>query len=70
MRYDGFRERGVRAGSGVVGRMPAVRAAAQAIGNALVEEGRQRHALALKALVMNLRLPDSLEWRANQAAAA
>jgi len=26
--------------------------------------------LALKTLVMNLRLPDFLEWRANQAIAA
>jgi len=70
MRYGGFRERGIQVGSGVV------KGGCQQFGRRPGRSGTRRsergaNAMrALKTLVMNLRLPDFLEWRTNQAMAA
>ncbi len=70
MRHDGFRERGVRAGSGVVeGGCRRFGLRTERSGTRRAERGANAM-LALKALVMNLRLPGFLEWQANQAVAA
>ncbi len=70
MRHDAFRERGVRAGSGVVeGGCRRFGLRTERSGTRRAERGANAM-LALRALVMNLRLPGFLEWRANQAAAA
>jgi len=70
MRYDGFRERGIQVGSGVVEsgcrtfgpppRRPGTRWSRRGA-NAM---------LALKGCVLNLRLHDPRDWKANQAVAA
>ncbi len=70
MRYDEYRERGIQVGSGVV------EAGCRAFGPPLKRPGTRwsrrgaNAMLALKGCVLNLRLPDFLEWRANQAMAA
>ncbi len=70
MRYDEYRARGIQVGSGVV------EAGCRTFGLRLKRSGARwskrgaNAMLALKTLVMNLRLPDFLEWRANQAIAA
>ena len=70
MRYDGFRQRGVQVGSGVL------EGGCRQFGPPLKRSGTRRSKwganamLALKSCVMNLRLPDLHEWRANQAIAA
>ncbi len=70
MRYDEYRARGMQVGSGVV------EAGCRTFGLRLKRpgtrwSGRGANAmLALKGCVMNLRLPDLLDWRANQALAA
>ncbi len=70
MRHGGFRERGVRAGSGVVeGGCRRFGLRTERSGTRRAERGANAM-LALKGCAMNLRLPDFLEWRANQAAAA
>ncbi len=70
VRHDGFRERGVRAGSGVVeGGCRQFGLRTERSGTCRADRGANAM-LALKALVMNLWLPDFLEWRANQAVAA
>ncbi len=70
MRYGGFRERGVQAGSGVVeGGCRQFGLRPRRSGTRWPERGANAM-FALKSCVMNLRLPDFLEWRANQAIAA
>ncbi len=70
MRYDECRARGIQVGSGVV------EAGCRTFGLRLKRpgtrwSGRGANAmLALKGCVMNLRLPDLLDWKANQAVAA
>ena len=70
MRYDEYRARGIQVGSGVV------EAGCRTFGLRLKRPGTRwstrgaNAMLALKGCVMNLRLPDLLEWRANQAIAA
>ena len=69
MRYDSYRERGIQIGSGVV------EAGCRVFGLRLKRSGTrwsERGAnamLALKSCVMNHRLADFLDWRANQPAA-
>ena len=68
--YDEYRARGIQVGSGVV------EAGCRTFGLRLKRPGTRwstrgaNAMLALKGCVMNLRLPDLLEWRANQAIAA
>ncbi len=70
MRHDAFRERGIQVGSGVVeGGCRQFGLRTERSGTRRAERGANAM-LALKALVMNLRLPDFLEWQANQAVAA
>ncbi len=70
MRYDGFRQRGVQAGSGVLeGGCRQFGPRPKRSGARWPERGANAM-LALKGCAMNLRLPDLLEWRANQAIAA
>ncbi len=70
MRYNECRDRGIQVGSGVV------EAGSRQFGLRLKRSGTrwlERGAnamLALKGCVLNLRLADLLEWRANQPAAA
>ena len=70
MRHDECRARGIQVGSGVV------EAGCRTFGLRLKRpgtrwSGRGANAmLALKGCVMNLRLPDLLDWKANQAVAA
>ncbi|MCY3672297.1 MAG: ISKra4 family transposase [Alphaproteobacteria bacterium] len=70
MRYDRCRDRGMQVGSGVV------EAGCRQFGLRLKRSGTrwsERGAnamLALKSCAMNLRVPDFLDWRANQAIAA
>ncbi len=70
MRHDGFRERGVRAGSGVVeGGCRQFGLRTERSGARWSKRGANAM-LALKGCAMNLRVPDFLEWRTNQAIAA
>ncbi len=69
MRHDAFRERGIQVGSGVVGGCRRFGLRTERSGTRRAKRGANAM-LALKALVMNPRLPDFLEWRANQAVAA
>ncbi len=70
MRYGGFRERGVQVGSGVVeGGCRQFGLRPRRSGARWPERGANAM-LALKGCAMNLRVPDLLEWRTNQAIAA
>ncbi len=70
MRYDEYRARGMQVGSGVV------EAGCRTFGPPLKRPGTRwskrgaNAMLALKGCVLNLRLPDPLDWKANQAVAA
>ena len=70
MRYDEYRARGIQVGSGVV------EAGCRTFGPPLKRPGTRwskrgaNAMLALKGCVLNLRLPDPLDWKANQAVAA
>ena len=70
MRYDGYRDQGMQVGSGVV------ESGCRQFGLRLKRSGTRRsrrgaNAMpALKGCVMNLRLPDFLDWRARQAVTA
>ena len=70
MRYDECRDRGMQVGSGVV------ESGCRMFGPRLKRPGTrwsERGAnamLALKSCVMNLRLPDFLDWQVRQAVAA
>ncbi len=67
MRYDGYRDQGMQVGSG------AVESGCRQFGLRLKRSGtrwsrRGANAMpALKGCVMNLRLPDFLDWQATQA---
>ena len=69
MRYDEYRARGIQVGSGVV------ESGCRTFGPPLKRPGTRwsrrgaNAMLALKGCVLNLRLPDLLDWRANQAVA-
>ncbi len=70
VRYDGFRERGVQVGSGVVeGGCRQFGLRMKRSGTRWSKRGANAM-LALKGCAMNLRLPDFLEWRTNHAIAA
>ncbi len=70
MRYDGYRDQGMQVGSGVV------ESGCRQFGLRLKRSGTRwsrrgaNAMLALKGCVMNLRLPDFLDWRARQAVTA
>jgi len=70
MRYDEYRERGIQVGSGVV------EAGCRTFGPRLKRPGTRwskrgaNAMLAPRGCVMNIRLPDPLDWKANQAVAA
>jgi len=70
MRYGGFRERGIQVGSGVVeGGCRTFGLRPRRSGTGRAERGANAM-LAPRGRAMSLRLPDFLEWRANQAMAA
>jgi len=70
MRYDRYRDQGIQVGSGVVeGGCRQFGLRPRRSGTRRAERGANAM-LAPRGRAMNLRLPDLLEWRANQAIAA
>jgi len=70
MRYDRYRDQGIQVGSGVVeGGCRQFGLRPRRSGTRWSRRGANAM-LAPRGCAMNLRLPDLLEWRANQAMAA
>jgi len=65
MGYDRYRERGIQVGSGVEGGCRTFGLRLKRPGTRCSKRGTNAM-LALGGRVMNFRLPDILEWRANQ----